>query len=112
MTVYYEWDVEEVADKDLTSCGQDFAKDDVMEHWHQTSFKDCLDFIAKNAPAEGVRYDIVLVRDDDDRRAWAYSADEDSFVLPEFFCDANGDEYKKVPKRFHDEVKKNKGVDK
>jgi hypothetical protein len=106
MTVYYEWDVEEVAEADMTSCNQDFAKDDVMEHWHQTSYKDCLAFIANTQPELNTRYDIVLVRDDDDRRAWAYIQDDGT--LPEYFCDADGHEYKKVPKRFHEEVKKNR----
>lgn len=105
MTVYYEWDVEEVADADMTSCGQDFAKDDVMEHWHQTSYKDCLSFVNNTPPEQNTRYDIVLVRDDDDRRAWAYMQDDGT--LPEYFCDADGQEYKKVPKRFHEVVKKN-----
>ena len=104
MTVYYEWDVEEVANADMTSCGQDFAKDDVMEHWHQISYKDCLEFIAENPPEQNVRYDIVLVRDDDDRRAWAYMSDG---KLDDWCCDADGIEYRKVPKRYHDEVKKN-----
>jgi hypothetical protein len=106
MAVYYEWDVEEVADADQTSCGQKFAKDDIIEHWHQKSFKDCLAFIAANPPAENVRYDIVLVRDDDDRRAWAHSDDENKFVLPAMFCDAEGVEYKKVPQVFFKEVER------
>jgi hypothetical protein len=103
MTVYYEWDVEEVADADQTVEGQDFAKDDIMEHWHQKSYADCLTFIQQNPPADNVRYDIVLIRDDDDRRAWAYMEDGN---LPEWFCDANGEEYKKVPQEYIKEVAK------
>lgn len=104
MTVYYEWDVEEVADADQIHGGQSFAKDDIMEHWHQTSYKDCLAFIAANPPAQNVRYDIVLVRDDDDRRAWAYMTDG---KLPEWTCDEDGIEYRLIPKRFFIEVEKN-----
>ena len=114
MTVWYEWDVEEVANIDMTADGQDFAADDIMEHWHQLSFKDCLEFIAKNKPPANVRYDIVLVRDDDDRRSWSY-IDKETNTLPEMFIDATGDEYKKVPKKFFKEIEvalKKQGVKK
>lgn len=105
MTVYYEWDVEEVANEDLTADGQNFAENDVMEHYFQTSFKDCVSFANSGTHSEhNTRLDIVLVRDDDDRRAWAYLQEDGT--MPEYFCDADGREYKKVPKRFHDEVKK------
>lgn len=72
-----------------------------MEHWHQTSYADCLAFIAKNPPEENVRYEIVLVRDDDDRRSWAYMEDG---KLPEYALDAYETEWGKIPKKYHAEV--------
>jgi hypothetical protein len=98
MAVAYEWDVELVEDVD-----EDEEKE-ILEHFHQTSFAECFDFVVKNPPASGTCYQIVLVRDDDDRRAWAYL--EDNKALPEQFEDADGRDYAKVPKRFHDQVAK------
>lgn len=105
MTVYYQWDVEEIANEQLTSFGQEFDKDDVMEHYHQTSFKDCQVFIKGICwETDNTRLQIVLVRDDDESRSWAYM---EGNKLPEFFINAYGNETTKVPKRFHKEVEKN-----
>ena len=99
MAVFYEWDCEEVSDIDQPG----FDKDDVIEHWHSRTYKEAL-AMSKTEPTEGSRWDIVLVRDDDDRRAWAYMSDGENGTLPEWFCDADGLEYKRVPKRFFNEV--------
>lgn len=108
MTVYYEWDVEEVANERLTDSGQEFDKDDVMEHYFQSSFKCCREFKTNADDINSVnsRLEIVLVRDDDHGRAWAYLNSEGK--LPEYFTDAYRRETTKVPKRFHDEVERAK----
>ncbi len=92
MSVSYEWDVETV------------KEDDVQEHAHSETLREALDFLASEKPPAGCRFEIVLVRDDSDRRAWAYLEDDGS--LPSCFYDADGHPYRRVPKRFHDEVKK------
>jgi hypothetical protein len=91
MTVSYEWDVEVVQDDD---------ENEVLEHLHQSAFADCQKVAAKPAD-EGCRHDIVLVRDDDDGRSWAYIEDG---KLPSHFEDAGGTAVAKVPQRFHKEV--------
>ena len=91
MTVYYEWDVETVTKDEF---------EDIENHAHQKSYADCVAFAATEPP-EGFFYRIVLVRDDDDRRAWAYLKDG---KLPEYFSDADGRDYRKAPKRFVLEV--------
>lgn len=95
MTVYYEWDVEEV-DK----------YGDIQDHYHSDNYSKCLKWYNTQSANEssGFTSRIVLVRDDDKSRSWAYMVNGD---LPLHFEDANGIEVAKVPKRFHDEVKKN-----
>lgn len=99
MTVYYEWDCEEVAAADTPET----EKDETIEHWHTRTYKEAL-AMSQTTPPEGSAWAIVLVRDDDDRRAWAYMRDGENGTLPEWFIDGNGDDYKKVPKRFFEEV--------
>lgn len=96
LSLVYEWDVELVAAVDTP----DLEEGEVVEHLFQSSYRDCVKAAAGKAP-EGLKYVSVLVRDDDDRRAWAYIEDG---VLPEVFTDADGSDYKRVPKKFHDEV--------
>lgn len=98
MTVVYEWDVETVADRD----SDDFADGDVIEHYHTASFKECMEYVNKYPPEAGTRYDIVLVRDDDEGRSWAYLFHGN--MLP--FLDAYNNNVCKVPKRFITEVTK------
>lgn len=109
MTVFYEWDVEEIACEALTDNGMEFDAGDVMEHYHQTSFKDCKTLVNEIDGKNPInsRMQVVLVRDDDHGRLWAYM-DKDG-NLPEFFSNAWGkvDFCTKVPKRFHEEVKRN-----
>lgn len=92
MTVFYEWDCEHVTADEY---------EDIQEHQHTETYAEAVRFAAE--PQEGCFTRVVLVRDDDDRRAWAYVEDG---KLPEFFEDANGVEYRRVPKRFHAEVAK------
>lgn len=91
MTVFYEWDVETVADGNSDSV----EDGEVLNHTFCASLKEAA-ALASTFPDAGYRYEIVLVRDDD-RRAWAYLEDG---KLPQFFSDANGDDYSKVPARF------------
>ena len=100
MTVKYEWDVETqaVGDSDANEHG------DILEHEFCDSYAEALRTIAAFPAESGERRIIVLVRDDDVCRAWAYM--EEPGVLPEFFADAYGNEDAKVPKSFHDEVAK------
>lgn len=110
MTVYYEWDVEQVATSNhVDHTGQEFAAGDVMEHFHQESYRDCRDFIAANPPCENSHYEVCLVRDSeslrsgDQIRAWAYIVDGE---LDDSFYDANCSRVSKTPKRFFDEIRR------
>jgi hypothetical protein len=96
MSVAYEWDVETVTVCDTA----DSEEGECLDHRHQASFEDAVVDAAMPAP-DGCRFSIVLVRDDDEGRAWAYL---DGGGLPEFFTDANGVEVHRVPKRFVIEV--------
>jgi len=96
MTVNYEWDVETVTAAE----GAGREEKEVLDHRFCTSYVQARKIADGTAP-EGCRYEIVLVRDDDDRRSWAYLIDG---VLPDYAEDANGDDYGKIPKRFRDEV--------
>jgi len=106
MSVIYEWDCETVADGDQ-ECYED---GECIEHSHGASFADVLRWSEANPPLLGTRHEIVLVRDDDADRLWAYAerivrhGKPDRYMLPEVFTDANGDDATRVPKRFHEEV--------
>lgn len=93
MTVEYEWDVETVADGDSTN----FEDGEVIEHYHCVTCAEALTRAAE--PAEqGFRHEVVLVRDDDEGRSWAYVTQNE---LPRFFTDADGADSSVVPQRFH-----------
>jgi hypothetical protein len=96
MTVVYEWDRETVADGD----SEDYEDGEIIDHCHAASYAEVL-ADSKEQPPEGCRFEIVLVRDDDNGRSWAYVEDG---KLPEFCKDAYDCNAGKVPKRFHDEV--------
>lgn len=93
--VAYEWDVELVR-------YYDDGENDVIDHDFCDSFKDAMDIASFAAPKNHVR-EIVLVRRDDEKTAWAYL---DGDNLPEWFEDADGRNYKRVPIRFLIEVAK------
>lgn len=98
MTVKYEWDVEL-----LTAFESDaHEQDEVIDHNFCETYAEAKTLASKN-PGEGFKFEIVLVRDDDDRRSWAYL---DNGKLPEFAEDAYGCNWGKIPKRFHSEVAK------
>lgn len=97
MTVCYEWDCEIVADIE----SDDFEDNEVIEHIHGDSYKWVREWSANNPCGSGRRYDIVLVRDDDNGRSWAYIEDG---KLPEYFTDAFDRVTAKVPKRFVQEL--------
>lgn len=108
MTVFYEWDVEEVANESHISIGgQEYDEGDVIEHYFQLSLKGAHEFVEQYYSGDNglTRLDTVLVRDDDKGRSWAYL--DDNGLLPEYFCNAWGHPVTKVPKRFHEEVKRN-----
>lgn len=108
MAVFYQWDVEEVANVDHQDAGgQDFEANELIEHYFQLSLKGSHAFVEKHYSGDNglTRLDTVLVRDDNKGRSWAYL--DDNGLLPEFFCNAWGKPTTKVPKRFHEEVKRN-----
>ena len=88
--VKYEWDVETVEEE----------SGDVLDHNHCDSFREAI-AAARETPDDGCRFDVVLVRDDDDGRSWAYL---DDGKLPTHFLDAYEHEVAKVPQRFVKEV--------
>lgn len=96
MTVVYEWDVETLAAAET----DEHEEDEVIDHNHQTCYADAVREAALPAP-EGFRFAIVLVRDDDDGRSWAYVGTNG---LPMRFTDANGGGGSLVPMRFAREV--------
>lgn len=99
MSTLYEWDVETVADGDTA----DLEDGEVIEHRHCASFREAMAYVARDPAPAGCKYLVVLVRDDDDRRSWAY-VDEHG-ALPEYSSDADGRDYRRVPRRFHVEVR-------
>ena len=96
MGVIYEWDVETVS----LSC----EDEEILGHNHR-------DRLSEYGPDDfnpedwgGDRCDLVLVRDGDDERLWAYVKDD---KLPEFFHDAwQQPTGYAVPKRFHQELER------
>jgi hypothetical protein len=99
MAVIYEWDCETVADGESV----DHEDGEVIDHCHGPSFREVSEWSKRNPCESGFRHALVLVRDDDDRRAWAYV---EGGKLPEWFTDAEGNDWARVPKRFHAEVSK------
>lgn len=97
MAVRYEWDVETqaVGDSETNEHG------DVLDHDFCGSYAEALRTLANDPAKPGERKVIVLVRDDDVCKAWAYMEDGS---LPDYFSDAYDNEDARVPKRFHDEV--------
>jgi hypothetical protein len=99
MTVIYEWDCE----LQTTVDSEEHEVGEVLDHRFKASYQSAKDFIDTTVPDEGCKFVAVLVRTDDDKRAWAYVEDG---KLPEYFLDAYDSEYRRVPKAFHAEVAK------
>jgi len=91
MKTVHEWDVERVCD------------DEVLEHYHQESYADCLNFVKSFNVPVGEELHVVLVRDDDKCRSWAYVEDG---ALAEIFTDACDRTVAKVPNKYHVECGK------
>lgn len=94
MGAQYEWDVEVVD-----------PNGDIEDHLHQTSFADCVK-VAAEETQPGYTRSIVLVRDDDKGRSWAYLEDG---ALPEELLDAYDRPAAKTPQRFRKEVERHSG---
>ena len=97
MPVTYEWDRETLT----VGESEEYEDNECLDHMHARSFAEAKASLSE-APPDGCRFALVLVREDDEQRSWAYL--EDDGTLPPFFMCAYGNEYRKVPKRFHDEV--------
>ena len=92
MNAFYEWDVEVCTDDEF---------EDIEDHLFQRDYAGCLKELQQGATYDGTKKRIVLVRDDEKGRSWAYLEDG---KLPEHFLDAYSNETAKVPKQFRDEV--------
>ena len=99
MTVFYEWDVETHANGN----SPEYEDGEVIDHRFCASFKEAVLVASRPAPPN-FRWAVVLVRDDDDRRSWAYLAADNK--LPSFFSDSGGVEYARVPTRFLQQTQK------
>lgn len=97
MFTSYEWDIETIE-------RQTDGDEEVLDHHHAERLSNyaARDYVAENEPYE---YNVlVLVRDSDGERLWAY-VDMTRYVLPRYFDDAWHEETGvKVPKRFHEEI--------
>lgn len=96
MTVYYEWVVETVKE-------YEDGDNDIIETQGNESYADAVQLAERirSGLQDDCHVDIVLVRDDDDRRSWASLYDG---KLSEFAEDANGGNWGKIPKKYHAEV--------
>lgn len=95
MPTIYEWDIETVDEHG-----------DIVDHDHSYKLK------GKCKPSElNSKYRLVLVRDVCDQagsvedRTWGY-VNLDTMTLPEYTSDAYDRESYKVPKKFHEELKR------
>jgi hypothetical protein len=89
--IYYEWAVEEVEDGEIVEC--DFY--DTLAEIDGDKFSSC---------GIGLVYNEGNEANGCECRLWAYL---DGVRLPEYFSDASGCETSvKVPKRYHDELRK------
>jgi hypothetical protein len=95
-SVSYEWDVEEVTSIETEM----YEEGEVLDHNFTESYEECKKIASRKAP-QGIRFEIVLVRDTEDSRSWAYM---ENGKLPKYFEDASLTETRKVPLRFHKEV--------
>lgn len=96
MAVRYEWDVE----VQTAAASDDYEEGEVIDHLFCKSFIGAMTTAAIDA-GEDLKHVIVLVRDDDNQRSWAYLEDG---KLPTHFEDAYQNQHGKVPQRFHAEV--------
>jgi len=104
MAVSYEWDAE-IVDTAAIDPETNEPYNDVLDHL----FGD-IDYVLEQTPEdEGTRIDVVLVYNEGDDfdglrdRAWAYV---DDGKLPEWFEDAMGARIRKVPQKYHNELRR------
>ena len=88
MAITYEWDIETWED------------DEIIDHDHRNRLHEFGNERLTLAVNEDDGLRLVLVRDDDNGRSWAYVDDGE---LPEMFLDACSNPVAKVPKRFKSE---------
>ncbi len=97
MWTTYEWDIE-------TTERLNDGDEEILDHHHAERLND---FPKGALTAENEPYEyntLVLVRDSDGERLWAY-VDPTNSTLPRYFCDSWQEEIDvKVPKRFHEEL--------
>jgi hypothetical protein len=96
MAVQYEWDIE------TWSVGED-GENEVLDHDHRDKLsefgiEELIRAINQDVEPGDTYTRLVLVRDDDNGRSWAYVTDDGN--LPEQFCDAYDRPVAKVPQRF------------
>lgn len=89
--IHYEWDVEEVN-----------SDGDVIQHWFQSSYADCVKFICENTPGQDCLFLIVLVKIKNGNYGWWYAGTIDEWNT---FHDANACEFGKVPEKYKKEVR-------
>lgn len=88
MKATYEWDIETTDEHG-----------DIIDHNHVDELKE----YTERELGELKSGNLVLVRDDDYSRGWAYV---EKGKLPEYITDACGCNIVKVPQKFHNELKK------
>lgn len=99
MAVVYEWDVESVSAVD----SEQYELGEVIDHHHTETFAEAR-AQAATPPEQGQRHEIVLVRDDDAGRSWAYLEPDE--IMPDHFHDAEGRAVARVPMRFVAEIER------
>lgn len=97
MAVYYKWVVETVREY------ADDGGNDIIDTCGQVSYAEAVKVASEPCEGADCHFEIVLVRDDDDRRSWAYMEDG---KLQEYAEDAYGTNWGKIPKKYHVEVAK------
>lgn len=98
MAVTYEWAVETTTNVDTG----EYEKGEILDVNHFDTFAEAKEH-ADGPCWAGCEEVLVLVRDTDSDRAWAYMVDG---KLPTHFTDAYGRAVAKVPERYHREVAK------
>ena len=101
--VTYEWDCETV----VAIEDEHNEEGEILDHAHGASFAEVHAWAESVVPPAGAYFKLVLVRDDDECRSWAYV---ENGMLDEFFYDTDGRKMARVPVRFVAEVKRALGT--
>jgi hypothetical protein len=78
------------------------ARGEIIDYFYADKLIEVLEWMAANPPDARTRHEVVLVRDDQRGRSWAYMSDD--FKLPARFKDADDTEWSRVPTRFSSEA--------